>query len=205
MSEEKPGTITDQDSDIPELNAQERRELLHLARAAITEAVNNNPAASGEKLEQLEQKRAAVFVTLWQPLPAKSGSGDGKQLRGCIGRLQPDLPLAHAVRSAAISAATHDPRFLPVQAKEIDNLIIEISILSPLKEVTALDEILIGQDGLVIEAMGRRGLLLPKVATRLGWSRKEFIQNLCQKAGLPEDIWPSNGRLYKFSTVEFHD
>ena len=56
-----------------------------------------------------------------------------------------------------------------------------------------------------VEAMGRRGLLLPKVATRLGWGCAEFIRNVCQKAGLPADIWPSNGTLYKFNTIEFHD
>jgi AmmeMemoRadiSam system protein A len=205
MSEEKPGTKTDQDSDIPGLNDKKRQDLLQLARAAITEAVTNLSVASEELFEELQQERAAVFVTLWQPLPVKSDSIDGKQLRGCIGRLQPDLPLDLAVRSAAISAATHDPRFLPVQPEEIDHLMIEISILSPLKEVNALEDILIGQDGLVIEAMGRRGLLLPKVATRMGWDREEFVRNVCQKAGLPVDIWPSNGRLYKFSTTEFHD
>ena len=92
-----------------------------------------------------------------------------------------------------------------MESHELDSLIIEIAILSPLEQVNFLEEVVIGRDGLVIEAMGRRGLLLPKVATRLNWDREELLQNVCLKAGLPKDTWPETGQLYRFRTTVFHE
>ncbi len=197
------------DSDLQSLDLSEgqRLFLLGLARSAIDNAVSNRVPAVDEAFEDHLQQPAAVFVTLWQRELSASSSDDvqTKGLRGCIGRVHPDYPLYSAVQNAAVSAATRDPRFPAVQPGELDTLIIEISILSPLQEVKSLQEIVIGRDGLVIEANGRRGLLLPKVATRLNWGRAEFVQNVCRKAGVPHDIWPQNGRLHRFSTLEFHE
>jgi AmmeMemoRadiSam system protein A len=205
MTLKKSPNRSEQGSKFPTLNEQQRQELLRLARQAITELVNNNRLAPKIGNDHTFDEHAAVFVTLWQPGSSNSKSEESKRLRGCIGRLQPDLPLDEAVKYAAISAATRDPRFVPVEPYELDGLTIEIAILSPLEEIASLDEIVIGRDGLVIEAQGRRGLLLPKVATRLNWNSEEFLCNVCLKAGLSEDIWPGNGKLYKFSTVVFHD
>jgi AmmeMemoRadiSam system protein A len=205
MSHEKSQSTQAHLQALPILNEQQRQELLRLARQAITEKVTNRSSVPTGKDNQPFDENAAVFVTLWQRGSSNSPFEDDKRLRGCIGRLQPDLPLDTAVKYAAVSAATRDPRFVAVQPYEVDSLMIEIAILSPLEEINSLDEVVIGRDGLVIEAMGRRGLLLPKVATRLNWDKKEFLRNVCLKAGLPEDIWPGDGKLYKFSTEVFHD
>ena len=205
MSEINSGTMPEQDTEIPVLTKRQRQELLRLARQAITETVSSEGVVLERIHDRDDFENAAVFVTLWQSQPANSTDEESRRLRGCIGRIQPDLPLNAAVTNAAMSAATRDPRFPPVQPDEVAGLTIEIAILSSLKEVETLEEVVIGEDGLVIEALGRRGLLLPKVATRLNWDRQEFLRNVCIKAGLPEDIWPANGRLYKFSTTVFHD
>lgn len=200
--------MLDHDSQSFDLSKEQCLLLLSLARKAIKQAVSDKESVPDDILDEQLRQPAAVFVTLWQ----KNGPGTSadevnatKSLRGCIGRLQADQPLQSAVQNAAVSAATRDPRFPAVHPGELDELIIEISILSPLEEVGSLQEIVIGRDGLVIEAMGRRGLLLPKVATRLNWDRDELLQNVCRKAGVPADIWPQNGRLLRFSTIEFHE
>lgn len=187
------------------LNEDQQRILLRAARKAIEQAVSNSPTKIDEELDDQMQKPAAVFVTLWERRKGRSDSEETGRLRGCIGRIQADFPLHLAVKNAAINAATRDPRFAPVKDGELDDITIEIAILSPLEKIDTLEEIVIGRDGLVIEAMGRRGLLLPKVATRLDWDRAELLQNVCRKAGLPEDTWPDSGELYKFETIVCHE
>ncbi len=194
-----------QESDLIELNEAQRLSLLRLARQSITESVANNHMLVLEEPEPEMLQPAAVFVTLWQTGESYSGEGDVTRLRGCIGSLQADLPLYLAVQKSAISAATRDPRFSPVRPDELDSLTIEIAILSPLQVVLDLEDIVIGHDGLVIEAKGRRGLLLPKVATRLNWDRSEFLRNVCIKAGLPDTTWPDEGQLYRFRTTVFQE
>ena len=124
--------------------------------------------------EPIFEEPRAVFVTLH-----KHG-----QLRGCIGTLEPREPLAAAVRSAAISAATQDPRFPPVTAAEIPELEIEISVLSPLRRVESADEIEVGKHGVVVAAGMRRGVFLPQSAHRAGLDRETMLNYLClHKAG----------------------
>ena len=187
------------------LSEDQQLVLLRAARKAMEQAVTDSFTMVDEEFDDEMQKPAAVFVTLWERHQVTPDSDETSRLRGCIGRLQADFPLYLAIKNAAISAATRDPRFSPVRPAELDSLTIEIAILSSLETVDTLEEIVIGRDGLVIEAMGRRGLLLPKVATRLKWDRAEFLQNVCRKAGLADDIWPESGYLYKFRTTVFSE
>jgi AmmeMemoRadiSam system protein A len=204
MSNNKPESKKERDEELYDLSRDQKSEVLQLARQAIkNRVIQSSETPSGQIEENLSQP-AAVFVTLWQET-GDSDEADAKRLRGCIGRLQPDYPLYLAVRNAAVSAATRDPRFPPVTPEELDSLTIEVALLSPLEVVNDLQDIVIGRDGLVIEAYGRRGLLLPKVATRLGWDREEFLRNVCYKAGLPPDTWPSTGTLYRFRTTVFQE
>lgn len=204
MVNDKPEPEQNRAEELFDLSEDQKNEILCLAREAIKDRVTRFPETAAGGIDEGLLQPAAVFVTLWQDT-GDGDDADNRRLRGCIGRLQPDYPLYLAVRNAAVSAATRDPRFPPVAPEELDSLTIEVALLSPLEIVNDLHDIVIGRDGLVIEAYGRRGLLLPKVATRMGWGREEFLRNVCLKAGLPPDTWPAGGTLYKFSTTVFQE
>jgi len=181
--------------------------LLRLARDSIRVAL-----AAGDRLgfetddpEYLSPR--AVFVTLRAPGPedGESGRHEPGELRGCIGQVEAERPLYAAVQDAAVKAATIDPRFYPVTLDEVDELCIEISILSPMRTVHELGDIRIGEDGLLIAGGRRRGLLLPEVATTFGWGAAEFLRQLCRKAGLPDNAWPDNASLFAFTTESFEE
>ncbi len=135
---------------------------------------------------------AGVFVTLELH----------RELRGCIGYVEPVLPLAEATREVAAKAALEDPRFDPVTSGELSEIEIEISVLSPLHEIHSPDEVTVGVHGLVLESGFRRGLLLPQVATDYGWDRFEFLSHTARKAGLPPDAWKRPGARLSTFTVE---
>lgn len=189
-------------------HAAERQELLRLARQTITAYVTTGDGVPYETDNPWLQRPAAVFVTLRvRPEPgqvALPGEEQG-ELRGCIGQVEAESPLYLAVQTAAVKAATVDPRFYPVQPEELETLTIEVSILSPMQPVRDLDDIVIGRDGLLISGSRRRGLLLPEVPIHFGWDRREYVHNLCHKAGLPDDAWPARARLYAFTTDSFEE
>lgn len=140
-------------------------------------------------------RRAAVFVTLTK-------NGD---LRGCVGQTRALVPLAEAVQQAVLDAAFGDPRFRPLQAHELDDVRIEISVLSPFKRVIDVEtDIQVGTHGLVIVTDTTRGLLLPQVAVENGFSREEFLEAVALKAGLPPDAW-RHATLYTFMADIFAD
>ncbi len=181
--------------------------LLRLARSSIEQYLRQGKTLEKRALDPPFKIGSGVFVTLWLEVDgAKSASPEKKRaLRGCIGHLQSNLPLYEFVPEVAIGAATRDPRFPPVTFAELESITIEIAVLSPLRRITDLQEITIGDDGLMIEGMGRRGLLLPKVATRMGWDRAAFFEGVCVKAGLPPNSWPNNCDLFAFTTIVFDE
>jgi AmmeMemoRadiSam system protein A len=125
-------------------------------------------------------------------------------LRGCIGYVRAVKPLRETVAEMAVQAALHDPRFPPVSASELSGIDIEISVLSPLEEVTDVSQIEVGKHGLVIQEGARSGLLLPQVATEYGWDRETFLDHTCLKAGLPAGSWKRKGVvLLKFTAEVF--
>ena len=143
-----------------------------LRRADLSSLLPRNPPA-----EVLAP--AAAFVTLSR----------GDELRGCVGRLAPDLPLWEAVMSAAVGAASRDSRFLPVFEREIPSLSIDVSVLGPPVPLRDLSAFRPGVDGVIVERAARRGLLLPEVAIDQGWGVAEMLGVTCLKAGLPRDAW----------------
>src|SRR3989338_1386652 len=176
-------------------NIKDAEQLVKLARQVILSRFDEEK----EKIKLPEGKQfkqaRGVFVTLmnWQ----------GRQLRGCIGFPEPTMPLAHAVAEAAKSAAFHDPRFFPLKKEEFGKMIIEISILTLPQKCEAKD-VETGRDGLIIEYVGYSGLLLPQVATEHKMSRIEFLEAICQKAGLPKDSWQNkNCILQRFQAQIF--
>ncbi len=174
------------------LNPEQRQWLLRLARATIDarlrqSQIPDSPPAAGP----LTEIRGA-FVTL---------TTDGA-LRGCIGHVVGTEPLWLSVRSNALNAAFSDPRFPPLDATEWPAVELEISALTPLWRVTEPEEITIGRDGLVIERAPHRGLLLPQVAERYGWSPVEFLDHTCRKAGLQPGCWRDPGAIISAFSAE---
>ena len=143
----------------------------------------------------LREKKGA-FVTLEA----------GGTLRGCIGYLNDDERLDVTVQKMAIKAATEDPRFPPVRQKELPEIEIEISVLSPFRQIHEVSEIQAGEHGLLIEKGMNRGLLLPQVASREGWDRETFLSHACLKAGLPPAAWREAGiKIFIFSCDLFSE
>ena len=164
--------------------------MLAAARLALRGELLDGYPAKSPKLA--EQKRAA-FVTL-----TSHGA-----LRGCLGSLAADRPLARAIPDLAISSAHEDPRFPRVSRGEVDDLRIEISILSPPRDARP-EDVQVGTHGLIVERGRRRGLLLPQVATEHHLDREAFLDAVCQKAGLPPDAWRDpETRLQTFTAEVF--
>ncbi len=158
---------------------EERNELLKIARTAITEYLKKGEKIYPEvKNEKLKENRG-VFVTLHV----------GGKLRGCIGYPLPYKPLYQAVVDNAIHAATEDWRFEPIKLNELNELEIEISVLTLPRRIENYSEIEVGRHGIIVSKGGNRGLLLPQVPVEYGWDLEEYLSNGCLKAGLPSDEW----------------
>ncbi|HDR06556.1 MAG TPA: AmmeMemoRadiSam system protein B [Candidatus Coatesbacteria bacterium] len=179
--------------DCPDLDRHERRALLRLAREALeNHFAGEKPPEPKAPSARLKEKRGA-FVTLTE---------EGR-LRGCIGYVEPVVPLWRAVREMAVAAATGDPRFSPVSPDELERLRIEISVLSPLTECRDPGRVTVGRHGLIVRRGGRSGLLLPQVPQEQGWDREEFLAHTCLKAGLGPEDWKSGAELYTFTAQVF--
>jgi len=177
------------------LNTKQRKELLKLARDTITFYLDEGKPLERDSSDETLQEVMGVFVTLRQ----------NHQLRGCIGNIIGTKPLYFGVRDMAIAAATQDFRFKTVTKDELKDIDIEISVLSPLKQITDTDEIILGKHGVLVRDAYRSGVYLPQVATETGWSRDEFMNSLCgQKAGMDSGAW-KNGKcdIYIFSAEVF--
>jgi len=172
------------------LSATESSILLEIAREAIVHHINQVDYAPTPREEKALNERSGCFVTLKQ----------NGHLRGCIGNFQSQQPLYREVAQMAVASATQDPRFQPMQADELENFSLEITVLSPLEKITDTDQIEIGLHGIYIEKGFRRGVLLPQVATEQGWDKQTFLQQTCLKAGLPTDAWQMpDAEIYIFS------
>lgn len=177
----------------PELDEGARAFLLNLARESIAVRLNNgplpNPATDNAEL----RRPLGAFVTL----------KINGELRGCIGNLTGSLPLYQMVQQMAQAAAFEDPRFPPLTAEELERVTVEISVLSPLRRITSTDQIQIGRDGLYLIKGSNRGVFLPQVPVEQGWDLPQYLDNLCEKAGLQAGCWQEGTALYTFTAVVF--
>jgi AmmeMemoRadiSam system protein A len=176
----------------------DRRRLLAIARRALEARVRgeNDPALEGGALETRRgalEIQCGAFVSIHR----------GHELRGCLGRLGDDWPIARVVAHLGRAVADADPRFEPVTIQDLETLSIEISALSPEREVHSVQEIEIGRHGLIVERGHRHGLLLPQVATERGWDVETFLAHTCLKAGLPPDAWKHDARILIFEAEVF--
>ncbi len=174
-----------------------RRDLLDLARATLEAHFRGDPPPrlASDRAEAFGEARG-LFVTLH-----KSG-----QLRGCIGTLAPHGDLTRVISEYALRAALEDPRFPALTAEELPLCRLEISVLTAPQPIAGLQDIEIGRDGLILECRGRRGLLLPQVATEWGFDREQFLQEVSGKAGLPPDGWRDpSARVWVFRAEVFSE
>ena len=148
-------------------------------------------------------ERDGVFVTL-EHYPTRA-------LRGCIGFPMAVAPIGEAVIDAAKAAAFEDPRFVQVSHKELDRLLIEVSVLTCPEEITGHAEsrykmIKVGCDGLIAKYGMHEGLLLPIVAVEQGWSARQFLDEVCVKAGISANSWMQPSvKLFSFQTQVFRE
>ena len=176
------------------LTNEEQETLLALARRTLEQFLNQGTVPEFTPTSPALLRKQGAFVTLEK---------DGR-LRGCIGHMEADQPLYLTVQKMALAAALQDPRFPPVKAQELPELEIEISVLSPLRQIASPEEIEIGRHGVLLQAQGRQAVFLPQVAPEQGWDREEMLRHLCMKAGLPEDAW-RDAKLFVFTAQVFRE
>jgi len=177
--------------------------LVKTARRAVTGFLSNGNRIKLEPdLEEKFSFNSGVFVTLNNP--------DG--LRGCIGFPMPEKKLANAIVDGAIAAATEDPRFPSVKTNELNDIVFEVTVLTPPIEIDVydpmeyLEKIKVGRDGLIIRHSFSSGLLLPQVPVEYGWNTEEFLQHTCEKAGLARDTWKNESvKIEKFEGIIFKE
>ena len=179
--------------------------LVKLARKAVEKYLNESVVINADNSYGLSQK-AGVFVTV------NYLSNNKEYLRGCVGFPLAEKTLYQSVIEAAIAAATQDPRFEPINKEDIENIIFEVSVLSPPEKIEVQNtkdyknHIKIGRDGLILKCKYGSGLLLPQVPVELNWDIDEYLANICYKAGAPPDAWlMPESQLYKFGAIIYKE
>ena len=173
------------------IEAADRRRLLSLARQALVARVRRTTLPRPP--HDLEILAFGVFVTAHH-------RGD---LRGCLGTLDAREPIPAAVIRLAADVAHKDPRFEPIDVHEIEDILIDLSVLTPPEMVGDPSGIVVGRDGLIVEHGSRKGLLLPQVAPEHGWDRDTFLAHTCLKAGLARDAWRNGATIFRFEAEVF--
>ncbi len=179
------------------LNIQQKERLLGIARLAITAYLQTGKKMLVSESDLVLNQKSGVFVTLNQR----------QELRGCIGNLVASQPLYLTLRDMAIEAAVGDPRFPALSLSELKDVQIEVSVLSPLEKVPSAEKIELGKHGVLVRRGNQSGVFLPQVASETGWSKEEFLNNLCaHKAGIAVDAWKDKDtQLYIFTADVFSE
>ncbi len=177
------------------LRPADKKALLYLARETLSRLLLTDTVPLARGFPPHLQKMPGVFVTL-----KKKG-----ELRGCIGRIIGDEPLCKLVGTMAVQSALNDRRFSPLSADELNDIDIEISVLTPLRPVSGAGEIVVGRDGVLLSKDEHSAVFLPQVASEQGWKREELLDNLCLKAGLSTGCWKQHAQLSTFQAVVFSE
>ena len=185
-----------------ELSDDDGQVLVKMARNAVTEYLQNNTRINNKEFNSRFNIDSGIFVTI-----TKENS-----LRGCIGYPLPIKKLSNAVIDSAIAAATEDPRFSPINPTELNNLIFEVTVLTPPIEIKVekyedyLSVIKVGRDGLIVENKQCSGLLLPQVPKEYGWNIEEFLSHTSEKAGLEKNAWKDHDtKVSRFEGIIFKE
>ncbi|MCX5848585.1 MAG: AmmeMemoRadiSam system protein A, partial [Deltaproteobacteria bacterium] len=177
------------------LTSSDKKTLLAFARETLSRFFLTDTVPLARGFNANLQQPCGAFVTL-----KKKG-----ELRGCIGRMIGDEPLGKLVGTMAIQAAFNDGRFSPLTADELNDIEIEISVLTPMKQVAGAADIVVGRDGVLLSKDGHHAVFLPQVATEQRWNREELLDNLCLKAGLAAGSWKKGAQLSTFQAVVFSE
>jgi len=179
------------------MNKEQKKVLLKVARDTVESVIRNEPVYKSESDDPELNEHCGCFVTL----------KNQDRLRGCIGQFTSDSPLIELVAAMAKASSTGDPRFFadPITIDELEQLDIEISVLSPLERTDDPLSLRLGVDGIYIKRGRASGCFLPQVATETGWSKEEFLSYCCaHKAGLAADAWKKpNTEVYLFTAEVF--
>jgi AmmeMemoRadiSam system protein A len=170
------------------LSQDERTELLSLAKRTIDQYVKSGSVPEYTASSKRLMANGATFVTI-----NRNG-----YLRGCIGNIEPVVPLFRSVINNAVSACSKDPRFPPMTRAELSNLEIEVTVLSPLEPLQDINTIRIGTHGLYLVKGWNTGILLPQVAEEYKWDVPTFLEQVSLKAGLAKDAW-KDALLFSFT------
>ncbi|MGM0366262.1 MAG: AmmeMemoRadiSam system protein A [Actinomycetota bacterium] len=182
--------------DTIKLTEQQKKTLMEIAKQTLLDVVYGRKPPEFDIEDDMLNQKCGAFVTLHM-----EGS-----LRGCIGNIVAQTPLWKTVRGMAVEAAFHDPRFPAVTASELSQIEIEISVLSPLRQIEDISEIEVGKHGILIKKGPYQGLLLPQVATEYGWDRTRFLEQTCAKAGLEKGCYREKGcQIFIFSAHVFSE
>jgi AmmeMemoRadiSam system protein A len=176
-----------------QMSSKEKQLLLEIAREAIISFVLTGTIPKRDVNNISLQVKQGCFVCI----------KINGMLRGCIGNFLSDKPLYQLVQEMAVSAATRDPRFYPMKKEDLKDFNLEISVLSPLRKISSIEEIEVGVHGLYLEKNFSRGVLLPQVAVEYGWDRDTFLSQTSLKAGLGKDDWQEGTDIYTFSAQVF--
>ena len=177
------------------LSPSQQRNLLNFARKSLTQFIETETLPLTRPADPLLYARQGAFVTL-----KRHG-----ELRGCIGHMGDDLPLCHVVGRMALQAAFNDRRFPHLKDSELEEIDIEISVLTPLRPVAGPADIVVGRDGVMLRKSDRSAVFLPQVAPEQGWNRDEMLGHLCRKAGLSETAWKDGASFYTFQAQVFSE
>lgn len=186
------------------IEKEEGEKVVKIARKVLEDFLKEGkkPDVDEDQLPESLKENRGVFVTL----------NKKEDLRGCIGRPLPSQPFIEGLVDSAINAAVRDPRFPKVTGDELEDITIEVSVLTVPEEVDVEssenypDVVEVGEDGLIVEGKGREGLLLPQVAVDNDWKSEQFLSQTCVKAGLSKDSWREGGvTVKKFSAQVFKE
>lgn len=179
------------------LSVEQKKKLLDIARSSLEHYLKTGKKLPLEETDPVLQKEMGAFVTL----------NENHDLRGCIGNIVGRQPLYLTVRDMAVESGIGDPRFSQVKLSELKDIEFEISVLSPLEKIDSVDKIEMGKHGVLVKKGFNSGVFLPQVATDTGWTKEEFLSNLCsQKAGLKSDAWKNKDtEIYIFTAEVFSE
>ncbi len=177
------------------LPESDRMALLAFARETIRRYLTTQTLPLARGFSPALNRLQGAFVTLKK-------NGD---LRGCVGHIPAETPLPQTVGAMAAQAAFNDPRFPPLIRNEFGQILIEISALTPPRQIRGPDDIEVGRDGVILSKEGKSAVFLPQVATENKWGRDEMLDNLCRKAGLPQGSWRQGARFAVFQAEVFSE